>query len=241
MGIEVSMRLYSTETMSRDCAQAPWAHVRQWTTRFLVSERPQQRSSPLTFQVRPSDTSQGSMITITYLSRRSGLKVAGTIVLVTGLATVGLGCSNEAPPPSISDAIQDMEDSGEWPVLDRTEAVLGVDEDLDGVRDDLESVIDRFEDSDEQKRALNQYVKALSSILVVDESPDSIATAMREEEDAVLCIRSVYGSRLGRSRRSQVRNFVINTLPRIQQYERYLDAVDGTVYTSRGEGPSTCE
>ena len=69
---------------------------------------------------------------------------------------------------------KDGKQSGELPILERTDTVKGVDADQNGIRDDIDAYIKNTYPNEEQQKAVIQYARSLQASLLIDKN-DKIA------------------------------------------------------------------
>jgi hypothetical protein len=71
-------------------------------------------------------------------------------------------------PPSLKMQIEELENQGKLPKLDRSASIVGPDVNANGVRDDIEAYINALALTSVQQRAAMQKAKALQNTLTVD-------------------------------------------------------------------------
>lgn len=157
-----------------------------------------------------------------------------SILLPLAMAACGGGSKDSTPqtatPASVKEALAQMEASGSSPALDRSTAVTGPDANADGIRDDVERYIASTAYQTDQKAALRQLSKAMSTALTAQPTNEaSLRTATAQMNDAVACIWKQYPSDKADAVVLEVRKVTINTRERYDAYMRYNAAVAGTV------------
>ncbi|MEO6803412.1 MAG: hypothetical protein ABI197_09245, partial [Granulicella sp.] len=151
------------------------------------------------------------------------------------------GCSGSAPtvnstPPtgavSVPDTLRNLQASGVLPTLDTSSTIAGPDTNSNGVRDDLDTFIAALPDTAAQQKALTQFAQALQIMMTVDlTSPSAIGAASLANNRAIGCIWQSYSS--GQHKKVLlVQEISVNTLTRLQAYEKYNAARNGAAIPS---------
>jgi len=144
---------------------------------------------------------------------------------------------NPVTPPSgttLSEALRELEESGEIPALDRSTTIQGVDANSDGVRDDIEQYIESLPDTPAQKSALRQVYKALSSAM----QPISGTDTAYKITNAVNCLADRYPDDYY-EKMNDIRKYTVNTKVRFDAYMEFnRNLYDSTVSLPEG---NTCE
>ncbi|MEO6802998.1 MAG: hypothetical protein ABI197_07125 [Granulicella sp.] len=163
------------------------------------------------------------------------------------------GCSGTAtptPPPtvtpttppaataSVPDTLRNLQASGALPTLDTSSTIAGPDTNVNGVRDDLDKFIAALPDTATQQKALIQFAQAVQVMMTVDlTSPSAISAASVANNRAIGCIWQSYSS--GQHKKVLlVQELSVNTLTRLQAYEKYNAARNGAAIPSLAG--STC-
>jgi len=149
--------------------------------------------------------------------------------------------TNQEPDSALAEALRELEKSGAIPVLDRSGTIQGVDDNNDGVRDDIEEYIESLPDTPEQKSALRQMYKALSSAMLSGtgvDSPTETSDASRKIANAVNCLAEKYPDDYY-DKMNDIRKNTINTKIRFNAYAEYNEKLSGSIL-SLPEG-NTCE
>jgi len=166
------------------------------------------------------------------------LTMATTLLLL--LFTVACGDSKSNTPTPGGEVLQELEESGAIPVLDRTATVPGVDANNDGVRDDIATYVASLPDAPTQKSALLQTHKAFVAALQAGlaDSTTTAEGASLKMANAVNCLSVQYPDGYDQRIREMRRN-TVNTKKRFDAYMEYTKKIDGSVLTLP-EG-NTCE
>ena len=157
-----------------------------------------------------------------------------SLFLMLSITACGGGSKESTPqtakPASVKEALALVEASGASPALDRSTAVIGPDANADGIRDDVERYIASTSYPADQKAALRQLSKAMSTTLTAQPTNEaSLRTATAQINDAVACIWKRYPSDRADAAVLEMRKVTINTKERYNSYMRYNAAVAGTV------------
>lgn len=133
-------------------------------------------------------------------------------------------------PPTVKQALEQLERSGELPVLDRTNSLAGTDANSDGVRDDIARHIDSKSDTPAQKKSLKAFSRTLSSAMTVNLSDTN---ALREVANGlnttVSCIWKAYPSGSASAQVREIEKLTVNTRARYDAYMAFNAAMDGSV------------
>lgn len=164
----------------------------------------------------------------------------------TPTATPTLPPEPTPTPPSGTDAeaIEELEQSGAIPDLDRSAELAGADSDDDGVRDDVEVYIEAQYEPGPPQAAARQFARTLQQAVEVDpENASAVKALSVESARAVKCIFARFPSDGTGPAPSQVVSeleaITTNTRERLQAYLAFNRALDGTSI-SRPTG-DTCE
>lgn len=137
------------------------------------------------------------------------------------------------PPLTSAQKITKMEQSGELPILERTDTVEGVDADQNGIRDDIDAYIKNTYPNEEQQKAVIQYARSLQASLLIDKNNKiAVKSAANEQAKAISCIFEKIPSEQSRINGSIVEEIVgatTNTKQRLLEYIALNKALDGTV------------
>jgi hypothetical protein len=132
---------------------------------------------------------------------------------------------------TLAQKVNQLEESGTLPKLDRGNNIKGPDTNNNGIRDDIDAYIAQLTISNEEKKAALQQAKAMQEVLLVDLTN---AVAMRaldvKLERAAQCIEIKFkdfeqGIAMGR----KIEAITANTQERSMQYIKYNNALSGTV------------
>jgi hypothetical protein len=157
--------------------------------------------------------------------------------LVTAMVTVTI-----TPPPTVSEALANLEASGVLPILDRSASLAGMDSDGDGVRDDVETYIASLPDTPAQKFALRQNSRAIRSAMLMGiANVDSmeLRTTSTTLGNAVHCLWTTYGQGMANAKLNDIRKVTVNTPERFSAYMQYNNKVSG--FATRLPKGDTCE
>ena len=120
--------------------------------------------------------------------------------------------------------------SGALPTLDVTGSVTGTDADNNGVRDDIDAIIAKQGDSSGQRAALTQFAQSVQATLTLDVTNQAavttVATGVRK---AIACLFTRYDASTAGGRANWLQEISINTMPRLQAYDRFNVAMNGSV------------
>lgn len=137
------------------------------------------------------------------------------------------------PPLTSAQKITKMEQSGELPMLERTDTVEGVDTDQNGIRDDIDAYIKTTYPNEEQQKAVAQYARSLQASLLIDkDNKIAVKTAANEQAKAISCIFEKIPSEQSRINGSIVEEMIgvtTNTKQRLLEFISLNKALDGTV------------
>ena len=160
--------------------------------------------------------------------------------MVVSIALVLAACNENDDKAKL----QELENSGAIPKLDRSDSVAGTDNDLDGIRDDVEAYISANYAGDAQRAAARQFAKVLQDAMLVDKADLAAVKAIAVRGSrAVNCVYAHFDGMEGSKQPSRVveelRAVSTNTKPRLLAYLAYSKALDGTA-GALPEG-DTCE
>ncbi|WP_028601594.1 hypothetical protein [Ottowia thiooxydans] len=161
--------------------------------------------------------------------------------LTLAMLFFSIGCSDaEGAGREAAAQIENLENIGQIPRLDRGTSIAGVDVNGNGVRDDIEDVIAAQPFSDVQKKALLQAGRALQLSLITPLN-DKVALDRIGALSAasVRCIGRVFDSRDSDVWLTKIEAMTANTRQRAQRYLDYNKAVSGS-FTRMPDG-DTCE
>lgn len=129
--------------------------------------------------------------------------------------------------------IQKMEDSGELPMLERTNTIEGIVTNQNGVRDDIDAYIKSTYPDEEQQKAVMQYARSLQASLLIDkDNKIAVKSAANAQAKAISCIFERIPSEQSRINGSIVEEIIgatTNTKQRLLEYIALNEALDGTV------------
>jgi hypothetical protein len=130
--------------------------------------------------------------------------------------------------------VQQLENQGELPKLDRSANILGPDANSNGIRDDVDSYIATLPIAAEQKRAVEQDARALQATLLVDtNNSDALRQASSNISRAVRCLGIRFSDLYQRrSIGTRIEAITFNTKERSTIYMHYNEALSGSVFQS---------
>lgn len=162
--------------------------------------------------------------------------------LVISLLSIFLlaACGDDSDEPIQNDPlltpaqkISQMENSGELPMLERTNTLKGIDTNENGIRDDIDAYIKKTYPDEEQQKAVIQYAKALQASLLVDkEDKVAVKALTNAKAKAISCIFEKIPSEQSRINGSiveEILGITTNTKQRLLEYLALNKALDGTV------------
>lgn len=174
-------------------------------------------------------------------------------VLVIGMGAMFIlgGCNNSSkagsgntPPPAIeqgkvADAVKELEKEGKYPVLDRSDTLLGVDNNKNGIRDDIEKYIDTMKDTtDDQKSALKQTAYTFNYRLSTDvdvTKEETLTKYMDMYDRAANCLEKYYGDNYSKYDEALLA-YTFNTKKRLEVYLRSNESGSGMVFKLNTKG-----
>lgn len=130
---------------------------------------------------------------------------------------------------------QKLENEGKLPQLERTDSILGIDQDQNGIRDDIDAYIAKKYTDERQKKAVQQFAKNSQLKLAVNLDDEVALQASSHEADrATACVYRTFKSDPNIDASDvidEIGNITTNTKKRLQAYYKYSDALDGFVFT----------
>jgi hypothetical protein len=143
-------------------------------------------------------------------------------------------------PPSLKMQIEELENQGKLPKLDRSTSIVGADANSNGVRDDIDAYINSLALTPAQQRAAIQKAKALQNTLTVDLTDKA---ALQKVGDGLMASTKCLGENFVDPSTSQmsarIESITANTRERAKRYMEYNAARSGSS-TSWPDG-DTCE
>lgn len=141
----------------------------------------------------------------------------------------------------VADGINQLEKEGKYPVLDRSDTLLGTDSNSNGVRDDIENYINSLEDvKPNQKNALMQLAYSLNYSLTPECPPTEKACLLRAMEKfdmATNCLRAMFdNSTLEHQYFKTLEAFTFNTKKRFDWDMQADETADGMMFMASEEG-----
>lgn len=135
---------------------------------------------------------------------------------------------------SLEKIIAGMEASGEYPILDRTDTLGGIDADNNGIRDDIDRIIASKPYTDRQGKAVQQSSKALRLALTSDLKAGAYLKKIQIDYNrAISCMSDVFrGDKInapngGIQLMIEYNTLHINTRERYLKYYEFDNTFDG--------------
>jgi hypothetical protein len=150
-------------------------------------------------------------------------------VLTSGVSPQASASSSIAL--TVAQKVNQLEENGTLPKLDRGNNIKGPDTNNNGIRDDIDAYIAQLAISNEEKKAALQQAKAMQEVLLVDlTNTVAMRTLDAKLERAAQCIETKFkdfeqGMAMGR----KIEAITANTQERSMQYIKYNNALSGTV------------
>ncbi len=165
-------------------------------------------------------------------------------VLVFPMVSCGGGTTTQ--PLSGSEVIQqlnDAENQGLLPKLNRDNTITGPDFNHNGVRDDIEAYIESLPDTQEQKAALRQDARAINAAMTVDlTDKNALEEVSLKINRSVRCLHRKYrGNGIASKKGKEMEAFMVNTKERFIAYQKYNMARSGSVSSSLPRGEDGCD
>lgn len=159
------------------------------------------------------------------------------ILLCLLLAAI-TGCNHEQSVElSDEEKIANLEALGKLPVLDRSDDLLGPDEDNNGVRDDIDAYIDSVYTQPDQHAAAMQIAKALQKRMTVDVTDDiELRKLFNELGRSINCAFDRFDNPVVID---ELEAMTANTKQRLLTHLAVSKAADGMVFSA--ERGDTCE
>lgn len=130
---------------------------------------------------------------------------------------------------------QKLEDEGKLPKLERTDSILGIDQDQNGIRDDIDSYIKEKYTDELQKKAVQQFARVSQLKLAVNlEDEVALQESSNEADRATTCVYERFNNDPNIDASEvidEIGSITRNTKKRLQAYYKYSDALDGFVFT----------
>lgn len=141
----------------------------------------------------------------------------------------------------VADTIKQLEKEGKYPVLDRSDTLLGADANNNGIRDDIENYINSLQEvKPNQKNALMQLAYSLNYSLSPECLPtekDCIIRAMEMFDRAGNCTRELFDNHtLETQYYKTLKAFTYNTKKRFDWFMKTNDTADGMMFRASEEG-----
>jgi len=161
--------------------------------------------------------------------------------LALSLLTACSGTDGSAQAPgsqdvaSIKEQIKVLEESGEFPKLDRSTGITGSDINNNGIRDDIDYWIAALPITDVQKKAVEQEARMMQKMLLINLSQKTELTGIAVlAERSIRCLSMVFKPdyQKGYDLSSQIEAITANTRERAKQYIAFNRAMSGSVSSS---------
>jgi hypothetical protein len=138
-----------------------------------------------------------------------------------------------------------MEDSGKYPVLDRTDTLAGVDADKNGIRDDIDLYISKQEFTPEQEIAIKQEAAVMQrSVTINVKDKKALAKLQVDSGISMACLSytkfGMNGNIRGSSLALDIESLTANTKKRLKNYLAYNHTLDGSVWSSTNYKGNPC-
>lgn len=136
----------------------------------------------------------------------------------------------QTTPPSVKNALIQLETTGATPLLDRSPTVQGIDSNANNIRDDVENYVSKLPDNTSQKKALLSTSKAINSAMLVSLSDTAgVRSATDQINQAVECIWEKYPSDVANQKLLEIRKITVNTKLRYDAYMAFNKSISGIV------------
>lgn len=177
------------------------------------------------------------------------ISIIPVVLLFSGCRVDEKPVTPTPPPPgneiTLEDKVTELENSGDLPVLDRSDSIAGPDRDNNGIRDDIDYYISGLDFTEAQKKAIRQLARSHQASLLVDVADsESVRQVSKKLFNATQCMNIrfpdgdedfeilVEVSRI-------IEAFTANTKLRADKYIQYNLAVSGSV--SKLPSGDTCD
>lgn len=140
------------------------------------------------------------------------------------------------PPSNGASIIAGLENSGDIPKLERTNTLAGIDNNKNGIRDDIDTYIQKNYSQLEQRKAVEQFAKAMQLTLLTDLTDTvNLKKAGIQSGKAIDCIFIKFKmNSIDKNPSivsSEIQSITTNTKSRLLAYLAYAKGLDGTVFT----------
>lgn len=152
-------------------------------------------------------------------------------------------CAAESDSPTLQDekiatkeqVFQKLEDEGKLPKLERTDSILGIDQDKNGIRDDIDAYINEKYTDELQKKAVQQFARVSQLKLAVNlEDEVALKESSNEADRATTCVYKRFNNDPNIDASDvidEIASITKNTRKRLRAYYKYSNALDGFVFT----------
>lgn len=150
----------------------------------------------------------------------------------------------EEPRELTQELVQELEEQGVLPRLNRDNTLLGPDDNNNGIRDDIDAMLAKRYTDERELKAAEQMARAMQSVFTVDlENIIAVKEVNRQISRANTCIYSVFDpeseDRSAFGVGSDLQAMTYNTRNRLRHYMQFNRALSGTSWGKAKE--DTCE
>lgn len=160
--------------------------------------------------------------------------------LILSACSHGEFTASKQAEESLQKIIADMDASGEYPILDRTDTLGGIDADNNGVRDDIDRIIASKSYAEKQRKAVEQSVRVIRRTLTEDLSPGARLDKLQlDTTRASLCMRDLFKDDKINAPNGGIRLYIeykslhLSTRKRYLRYREFSDTFNGKVISFR--------
>lgn len=152
--------------------------------------------------------------------------------------------TTESKPELTHELVQELEEQGKLPRLNRDQSLLGPDENENGIRDDIDAILAKRYTDERELRAAKQMARAMQAVFTVNlDNIIAVKEANRQISRANTCIYSVFDpdseDRSAFGVGSDLQSLTYNTRDRLRHYMLFNRALSGTSWGKAKE--DTCE
>jgi uncharacterized protein YceK len=168
-------------------------------------------------------------------------RIALTLITSFCLSACGGEDSKESSGTQIStnrtaaEIIDEMEKKGELPILDRSESLIGKDQNNNNIRDDIDRYITQEYKNNDQRIAVEQFAKQLQQGIEADKSDVIVLKKISfDQSRAVGCIYEKFPEDSQFAAKDVAQDLIsvtTNTKQRLLAHIEMSKALDGTVLT----------
>lgn len=133
-----------------------------------------------------------------------------------------MGCADD-------EKLKPVESSGQFPKLERSESLTGIDSNKNGIRDDIDQYIIKTYQNPKQRAAVVQLSQAIQKTLLADTTDlNEVKKINAEVSGAFECIYRQFEVSEKYIVTKEVEAMTTNTKPRLLAYLAFNKALDGT-------------